>query len=145
MARFESRLAPTARTTAGTKRQAMERQAVAAQFGRARAPFSLTTFRGPLPMVVVDVVRTWADERTEREDGCEILGLSARRLNDPILRTALGPNLVRAAAIRLVWDPREEQIVQILEGWIPQSRADSEDDLWMQAKHDVTVRWSQAA
>ncbi len=141
MARFES---PT-RSIAGTKRQAMERQAIAARFGRARPPFSLVTHKGPLPMMVVDVVRTRAEERFEREDGCEVLSLSARQLNDPTLRMALGPHVGRAAAIRVVWDPRDCQVIEVIEGYVPQGRSDDEDDLWMQAKHDITLRWSAAA
>jgi hypothetical protein len=144
-----ARIGLTKRTLAGTKRQAMERQtleriAVSNRFGRARAPFSVRTSRGVLSGVVVSVIREWADEETYLDNGRVALRLSAHRRRQPEVAERLGPHLERAARVCLIWDLREDQMVEVREDRAADLPAEDEDSLWDYARAE-RMEWSAAA
>lgn len=143
-----ARIALTKRNLAGTKRQAMERQATMerhALFGRARQPFSVRTATGALPGVIVAAVRDFADEWTYQDNGRVALRLSAGRLRDREVVDRLGFHLERAGRVCLVWDLREDQMVEVREDRAADlPGGDDEDTLWAQARAEM-MEWPAAA
>ena len=135
-----ARIGTTRRTLAGTKRQMLQRQSLETivlrnPFGRARAPFSVRTPYGALSGVVVATIREFADEETYLDNGRVALRLSADRLRDPEVAERLGPHRERAARVCLIWDLREDQMLEVREDRAADLPfGDDEDALWAQAR-----------
>lgn len=143
-----ARIGLTKRTLAGTKRQALERQALMERhtvFGRARQPFSVQTASGALPGVIVAAIRDFADEWTPQENGRVALRLSAGRLRDLEVAGRLGLHCERASRVCLIWDMREDQLIDVREDRAADlPGGDDEDTLWAQARAEM-MEWPAAA
>ena len=69
----------------------------------------------PLPAAVVDAVLRYHDEEQDQGAGRTLLRLSARRLGETDVRTALGELTARAANVSILWTEREGEIIRVLE------------------------------
>jgi hypothetical protein len=68
-----------------------------------------------LPGHIIDAVLRFHDEAQETGAGCSLLRLSARRLRDPEVDALLGKDAKRAAAVSILWNERESEIIRVLE------------------------------
>ena len=69
----------------------------------------------PLPAAVVDAVLRYHDEAQDQGAGRTLLRLSARRLSEREVKTALGALTARAANVSILWNEREGEIIRVLE------------------------------
>jgi hypothetical protein len=69
----------------------------------------------PLPGAVVDAVLRYHDEAQDQGCGRTLLRLSARRLRDAEVASALGELAPRAAQVSILWNEREGEIIRVLE------------------------------
>jgi hypothetical protein len=69
----------------------------------------------PLPGAVVDAVLRYHDEAQDQGCGRTLLRLSARRLHDAEVASALGELAQRAANVSILWNEREGEIIRVLE------------------------------
>lgn len=134
-----------------SERQAPERHALGARFGRWREPFSTPAASGPLSGAVVAAVLELGQDRRETEDGLFAIRLGTGAA-DPQVRLRLGWRLERARRLTVLWDPAEDQIVRVSEDrWLvdlaapaPRARTgpeldpglEDEDGLWRQVRAD---------
>ncbi len=77
------------------------------------------TSPAPLPGAVVDAVLRYHDEVQDQGCGRSLLRLSARRLDDAEVASALGDLAGRAAQVSILWNEREGEIIRVLEAATP--------------------------
>jgi hypothetical protein len=77
----------------------------------------------PLPGAVVDAVLRYHDEAQDQGCGRSLLRLSARRLRDAEVASALGDLAARAAGVSILWNEREGEIIRVLEAAAPRLAA----------------------
>ena len=77
----------------------------------------------PLPGVVVDAVLRYHDEVQDQGGGRSLLRLSAGRLRDQEVASALGELAPRAAGVSILWNEREGEIIRVLEAAAPRLAA----------------------
>lgn len=87
-------------------------------------------FRRGLTTTEVAVVVSLADRREELDDGRVRLRLSRKRLD--LVNRLPGADVRRLHALSVVWDEREDEVLEIREdrfqAW------SEEDDLWLEAR-----------
>lgn len=81
---------------------------------RPKAAPRLTAFT-PLPGAVIDAVLRYHDQAEDQGAGRTLLRLSADRLGDREVRTALGELCERARRVGILWNERESQIIRVME------------------------------
>lgn len=70
----------------------------------------------PAPGVVVDAVLRFSDVQQDLGCGRTLMRMSPQRLRDPEVRTFLGDDADRAGQVSILWNEREGEIIQVLEG-----------------------------
>lgn len=69
----------------------------------------------PPSSALVSAVLVFGDLHEAREDGTTAIRLSPQRLNPGDLRMLLGAEEARALDVTVLWDEREEQVVQVID------------------------------
>jgi hypothetical protein len=77
----------------------------------------------PLPGAVVDAVLRYSDVQEDVGGGNTLIRLSPKRLRDAEVRRSLGKAAARAAAVSILWNERESQIVRVFEDRTPAALA----------------------
>lgn len=71
--------------------------------------------RPPPPASVVDAVLRFHDVALDQGGERTLLRLSADRLHEPEVASALGADAARAARVAILWNERESEIIRVLE------------------------------
>lgn len=69
----------------------------------------------PPPAAVVDAVLRFHDVALDQGGQRTLLRLSERRLHEPEVEAALGPDAARASRVAILWNERESEIIRVLE------------------------------
>lgn len=70
----------------------------------------------PISSAVIDAVLRYADVEEDMGGGRTLYRMSAARAADHEVRRALGDAAVRASSVSVLWNDREDQIIQVLDG-----------------------------
>jgi hypothetical protein len=95
---------------------------MASQFRRRPSRFSPRPVKvarpsrpAPPPAALVDAVLRYHDVAADQGGGRTLLRLSERRLHEPEVEAALGPDTGRAGRVAILWNERESEIIRVLE------------------------------
>jgi hypothetical protein len=69
------------------------------------------------PAAVIDAILRYHDVTVDQGGQRTLLRLSDRRLREPEVIAALGPEAARAARVAVLWNERESEIIRVLEGF----------------------------
>jgi hypothetical protein len=70
----------------------------------------------PISSAVIDAVLRYADVEEDLGGGRALFRLSPARAADNEVRRALGDAAARAGSVSILWNTREDQIIQVLDG-----------------------------
>jgi hypothetical protein len=71
--------------------------------------------RPPPPAALVDAVLRYHDVEVDQGGERTLLRLSERRMREPEVASALGPDITRAGRVAILWNERESEIIRVLE------------------------------